>query len=114
MIEKFGIGIDIVDVERFRKIPYELKTSFYNKIFTQKEIDYCLKFSDPYPHFAGKFAVKEALKKSMKQNIEPFEIETFYENSKPKVKISNENIHFLVSISHESTYSIAIVISISM
>lgn len=114
MIKNFGIGIDIVDVERFRKIPYEQKTSFYNKIFTKKEIDYCLKFSDPYPHFAGKFAVKEAVKKSMNHNIDPFQIETFHENTKPKVRISNESTQFLVSISHESAYSIAIAISLSM
>ncbi len=114
MIENFGIGIDIIDVERFRKIPYVAKTSFYNKIFTKKEIDYCLKFSDPYPHFAGKFAVKEAVKKSINQVIELFHIETFHENNKPKVRISNQDTQFLVSISHDGNFSIAVVISVGV
>ena len=55
---------------RYRKIQRE-KTidskhkSFYKKIFTNSEIAYCKKFNDPYPHFAGKFALKEAVQKSI-------------------------------------------------
>ncbi len=114
MIENFGIGIDIIDVERFRKIPYVEKISFYNKIFTKKEINYCLKFSDPYPHFAGKFAVKEAVNKSINQVIELFNIETFHENNKPKVRILNQDTQFLVSLSHDGNFSIAVVISVGV
>ena len=113
MIDNFGIGIDIVNVERFRKIPYEREILFYNRIFTKNEIDYCLKFSDPYVHFAGKFAVKEAVKKSMNHVIDLLDIETFHENNKPKVKISNQNTQFLVSISHDGDFSIAVVVVIS-
>ena len=33
MIKDFGIGIDIVNVNRFRNMTYEKKISFYKKIF---------------------------------------------------------------------------------
>ena len=42
MIENLGVGIDMVDVNRFRNMPYEEETSFYKGIFDKNEIDYCL------------------------------------------------------------------------
>ena len=74
MIEKFGIGIDIVDVTSFEKIPYFSKKEFYKKIFLSSEIKYCLKYKNPYERFAGKFAIKEAVKKSIIENIYPLQI----------------------------------------
>jgi len=81
MIEKIGVGVDIINVSRFRNMPFEKKSSFYKKIFHDNEINYCLKFKDPYTHFAGKFALKEALIKSIDKKIFPSEIETSYLNS---------------------------------
>ena len=104
------IGIDIVDVERFRKKKFIENESFYKKIFTNLEIMYCRKFSDPYPHFAGKFALKEAVQKSIQENIVFRKIETYHINSKPRIRIKNqeEKHEFIVSISHEKKYAIAI------
>ena len=45
MIENFGIGVDIVDINRFEKITYAEKPSFYNKLFTSSEIEYCLRLN---------------------------------------------------------------------
>jgi len=117
MIETFEdkqIGIDIVDVERFRKKNFLENESFYKKIFTNLEIAYCRNFSDPYPHFAGKFALKEAVKKSIQENVVFKNIETFHINSKPKIKIENqeEKYDFITSISHETKYAIAIAIAL--
>ncbi len=60
MIENFGIGIDLSNIERFKKKSFETNKDFYKKIFTQKEILYCLKFKNSYDRFAGKFALKES------------------------------------------------------
>ena len=57
----------IVDINRFEKITYAEKPSFYNKLFTSSEIEYCLRFKTPAEHFAGKFAIKESLKKSIEE-----------------------------------------------
>ena len=107
------IGIDLVEIDRFRKKNFSENQSFYEKIFTKSEISYCKKFIDPYPHFAGKFALKEAAQKSINENFIFNKIETYHINSKPKIKIVNQGkkYEFFASISHENKYAIAIAIS---
>ena len=39
MIEKIGVGVDIINVSRFRNMPFEKKSSFYKKIFHDNEIN---------------------------------------------------------------------------
>jgi len=113
LFENQQVGIDIVKVERFRKKKFVENESFYEKIFTKSEMIYCKKFIDPYPHFAGKFALKEAVQKSINENIVFNKIETFHSNSKPKVMLDNSKIKydFITSISHENDMAIAVVIS---
>ena len=107
------IWSDIVKIERFRKKEIFENQSFYEKIFTKSEISYCKKFSDPYPHFAGKFALKEAVQKAIQENTIFRKIETFHSNSRPKIIIKNQEkkYEFITSISHEKKYAIAIAIS---
>ena len=109
MIEKFGIGIDIVNVDSFSSKKYSENKAFYSKIFTNKEIDYCIKFKDPYTHFAGKFALKEAVIKATNKKISLLDIETFHKNNIPQVKLKNE-IHYssISSISHENNVAVAV------
>ena len=64
-----GIGIDIVDINKFKKITYSSKPHFYEKLFLKSEIDYCLRFKNSAERFAGKFAAKEAVLKSVSGNI---------------------------------------------
>ncbi len=112
MIE--GIGIDITDVDQFKKIPYLEKPSFYKKIFLLSEIKYCLKYKNSYEHFAGKFALKEALKKSITDKVSLLDIETYHVKSKPQVKLNKKfckKYFFYVSVSHEKNLAIAVVIS---
>lgn len=114
MIEKLGIGIDITDVDQFKKISYLEKPNFYKKIFLPSEIKYCLKYKNPSEHFAGKFALKEAVKKAINERISMLDIETSHSNSKPVVKLRgkwNKRYKFLASISHEKKFAIGIVIS---
>lgn len=64
-----GIGIDIVEVERFAAF-----ASYSNKrltrLFSQEEISYCLKEpSKSAERFAARFAVKEALYKALTQAL---------------------------------------------
>ena len=100
--QNIGIGIDVIDVNRFKKIPYVKKTTFYTKNFTKSEIDYCLRYRDSYLHFAAKFAIKEATVKSMKKKLNLLDIETSHIKQKPTIKLRGDNNHsFLVSVSHE-------------
>jgi holo-[acyl-carrier protein] synthase len=112
MLENIGVGIDIVDVSRFENIPYISNQEFYNKNFSQEEIKYCTKFKTSAQHFAGKFAAKEALKKSVTNNVKMIDIITSHLNSKPIIKIKNQQkYNFVLSISHEKKFATAIVIS---
>ena len=113
MIETFGIGTDITDISDFEKQNFKQKLNFYKKLFVKSEIEYCLKFKNPYTHFAGKFAIKEAVRKSINKKIPMLKIITDHHNSKPVVKIlEHENdFKFIVSMSHEKNYAIAVVIS---
>ena len=112
MIE--GIGVDIVEIGRFKKIKYNSKPSFYKKLFKQNEIDYCLKFKNSYEHFAGKFALKESVKKSINEDIPFSDIEITYSDSKPQVVIfgNHKNKYkFLASLTHDAGVAVGVVIS---
>ena len=112
MLEKFGIGIDVVDVERFSSKQFSENEDFYGKIFNDYEIQYCLKFKNPYPHFAGKFALKEAVIKAINKKIDFLDILTDHLDSKPIVSLlPDSSYNFLVSVSHEKLNAIAVVIS---
>ncbi len=104
MFDNLGIGIDIVNVEQFRQKTYSKNRTFY-------EIEYCLKFTDPYPHFAGKFALKEAVVKSLSEKILLIDIETSHLSLKPIVKLKNYNYKLLASISNEKEIAVAVIIS---
>ena len=112
MIENLGIGIDIISVNRFRDMPFGGKSSFYKKIFHKNEINYCLEFKDPYTHFAGKFAIKEALIKSINTKENFSKIITDHQNKKPTISICGKNDYiFSASITHEKDYAIGMVIA---
>ena len=58
MLEKIGLGIDIVDINKFKKITYQSNKSFYDKIFTPSEIKYCLKLLKKIPNDIMKSSIK--------------------------------------------------------
>ena len=114
MSKILGIGIDIVDIEQFKKIPYDSKPNFYRKIFLNSELKYCLKFKNPYEHLGGKFAIKEAVKKAISDKISILDIETYYSKSKPMVRLKSKLARkyvFHVSVSHEKKLAVGVVIS---
>ena len=107
----YGVGIDLVEISRFEKIPFDEHRSFYEKNFSDDEIKYCLKFSEPYKHFAGKFAIKEATMKALNKKLALSDIKTFHKESKPQVIIKENDTTFKVSVSHDGNFAAAIVIS---
>lgn len=60
-----GLGTDIIEIDRVRKSIERHGLHFLNRLFLQEEQDYCYKFKDPVPHFAGYFAAKEAIVKAL-------------------------------------------------
>lgn len=100
---KVTTGIDIIEVERIKEAILEMGDSFLNRIYTEKEIEYCNK-SDimKYQHFAARFAAKEAVFKAISEYVDgrkdaiwkDIEI-TNIESGKPEVNVDNlkENIN---------------------
>ena len=60
-----GLGIDLVDVNRFRESLEKGGEKFRNRIFTPAERDSCEARKDPTPHYAARFAAKEAAMKAL-------------------------------------------------
>jgi len=112
MLDKLGIGIDIVEIKRFTNKPYKTNMNFYKKIFHESEITYCLNCKNFAECFAGKFAIKEAVIKSIPKNITFLDILIDYSNSKPVVTLINDSSYsFLVSLTHEKLYAVSVTIS---
>ena len=63
-------GVDIVDVARFREVAGRNR-DFLSDIFTPGEMEYCFSMKDPHPHFAGRFAAKEACLKALGIGLSP-------------------------------------------
>ena len=112
MLEKIGIGIDIIEIHRFNEKPFEDNKNFYKKIFHESEISYCLNHNNSSQSFAAKFAIKESVIKSINEKITFLDIMTGHMDSKPIVSLLNNSSYtFLVSVSHEKDNAVAVVIS---
>ena len=59
-----GIGLDVVDIERFRK-SLQRTPSMRRRLFTAVELDYVAPKADPVPSLAARFAAREAVMKSL-------------------------------------------------
>lgn len=60
-----GLGTDIVDCDRIREALERHGDRFEERVFTNDERAYCRRMVDPTPHFAARFAAKEAARKAM-------------------------------------------------
>jgi holo-[acyl-carrier protein] synthase len=60
-----GTGVDVVEITRFRDVMERLKDRFILRVFTPGEQRFCNGHRDPVPHFAVRFAAKEALFKAL-------------------------------------------------
>ena len=112
----FGIGIDIIEIERIKKSIEKFGDLFLNKIYTPTELEYSLKKKNKYQHLAARFAAKEAIAKSLatgwSKGFRWKDIEIYNEPSGlPKVKLSGNLASFLgkdkslqISMSHSEHY----------
>jgi len=63
-----GIGIDAVDVERFRRL-LARRPQLAQRVFTDAERTFTSRRSDPVPGLAARFAAKEATMKALGTGI---------------------------------------------
>jgi holo-[acyl-carrier protein] synthase len=110
-----GIGNDIIEIDRIRKSIDTHGLRLISRLFTTKEQDYCLKYKDPVPHFAGRFSAKEAVVKALGtgfgEHASWLDIEILNDShGKPSVYFANDmekrlkETTVLISISHCQLY----------
>jgi holo-[acyl-carrier protein] synthase len=63
--EEIAVGIDLVEPERIREAATRWGEAFLDRLFTPEERAYCDAMADPWPHYAARFAAKEALGKAL-------------------------------------------------
>ena len=107
----FGIGTDIVNIKRIKKILKNNGTRFKNKIFSESEINYCEKKRDPAPFYAKRFAAKEAFSKALgtgiRKDINLKNIIIFNDvYGKPKIKLKGSTYNYLKKKIKSKKYNI--------
>ncbi|HET6350188.1 MAG TPA: holo-ACP synthase [Candidatus Krumholzibacteria bacterium] len=60
-----GIGIDSVQLHRIARVYAEYGEKLLARILTDAEREYVLRWADPVPRIAGRFAAKEACMKAL-------------------------------------------------
>ena len=60
-----GMGVDIVQVSRIAESLERFGDRMRRRLFTDAEREYCERHKDPLPHYAARFAAKEAVSKAL-------------------------------------------------
>jgi holo-[acyl-carrier protein] synthase len=116
-----GIGIDLVPIPRMRQVLARWNERFLTRVFTEDEIAYCRRRKDPVPHFAARFAAKEAglkaLGTGLRLGVNWRELEVRRERGGPPMLIlrgrsreiarSRGGDRMLLALSHDGDYAIA-------
>ncbi|MCL4558726.1 MAG: holo-ACP synthase [Deltaproteobacteria bacterium] len=122
IMEVLGLGIDIVQVARVRRLLGQKGDRFVQRVFTDDERRYCEGFRNRAERYAARFAAKEAVRKAISPLYKGYyssrEIEiTRRADGMPGVKlhgklsvVGEKGVGFLLSMSHERDYAIAVVI----
>ncbi len=116
-----GIGTDIVECSRIEKMIDKHDDVFIERVYTPEEIDYCGGRKASVQHYAGRWAAKEAILKSIgtgwAKGIQWTDIEILnHMGGKPYVKLGGEAKticaskgieEIMISISHCQTFATA-------
>jgi holo-[acyl-carrier protein] synthase len=118
----YGIGIDIVKIERMKNVVIKWGERFLKRVFTTSEISYCFQKREPYLSLAVRFAAKEALVKAIGTavpvSLKDIEVMNM-ESGKPCINVNGKlkeifNVESIkkahLSLSHEHDYGVACVV----
>lgn len=106
-----GIGTDIVEIKRIKKAIDRWGEGFLKHILTDEEIAGAKRYQQPFAHYAGRFAAKEAIFKAMRDPQFSWHDVTITNDSqgRPMCQYHRRNFkkHILISISHSKDYATA-------
>ena len=119
-----GTGVDVVEIARIRSILERMKDRFVLRVFTPEEQRFCNEHRDPAPHYAVRFAAKEALFKALgtgwakgvtwldaeilRERQEAPALKLHGEAQRLSVSLGAQKVH--VSLSHSDQWAVAMVI----
>ena len=121
-----GHGVDLVDIERIERSLSAYADRFRDRVFTKLESDYCSDSRRPAPHFAARFAAKEAVLKAIgtgwRDGIAWTDIEVVHSPSgAPSIRLTGQASliaqslgisGWFLSLSHTSTAAMASAIAV--
>ena len=117
-----GMGVDLVENERMKETLKRWSRAFSAKVFLPREQVYCEEQAAPWRHYAGRFAVKEAVSKAfgtgIGEHIGWLDVEVLSDpkTGAPSVRLSPKGRQLadrrgveriLVSLAHTRHYTVA-------
>jgi holo-[acyl-carrier protein] synthase len=116
-----GVGVDLVKIPRMREVIARWDERFLRRVFTEAEIAYCRARRDPVPHFAARFAAKEAGMKALgtglRLGVKWRELEVLRDRGQAprlvlhgrtrEVGLARGGHHMLLALTHEGDYAMA-------
>ena len=116
-----GIGIDLVQIPRLRRVVERWQDRFLERVFTEEELAYYRARRDPVPHLAARFAAKEAglkaLGTGLRLGVRWHELEVRRERGQPPVLVlsgrsraigeARGGRRMLLTLTHDGEYACA-------
>lgn len=117
-----GLGCDLIETERIRKVLEKHGERFLKRVFTDEERAYCDSLGHPHKHYAARWAAKEAVSKCFTTGIGPHldwtSISVYHGSRKePLVRLDAKGqalleqvgaTHVWLSISHIDSHAMAV------
>ena len=120
----YGVGIDLIEIPRFKRVLTKWNDRFIKRVYTRREEAGCRGTETRDEYYAVRFAAKEAFLKSLgsglRGGISWLDIETVNDHlGKPEINLfgrardvfENAGIHkIFISLSHTKNYGTAMVV----
>lgn len=109
-----AIGVDIVEVERVRRLVHRWGDRFLHRVFTRAELDTCLSRARPAESLAARFAAKEAFAKAWNGPVMPGwrDVEVLMDGPRPGYRLHGPaaapGLQARLSLSHTHQFAVAV------
>jgi len=121
-----GVGVDVISISRVKRAVERGGEHFLKRVFTEKELEHCLRSGDTYAQLAGRFAAKEAVFKALghadRRRLKWRDVEIEDSGSDGVEVVVSEVLRrlfderrakgILLSLSHDKTSDVAVAVAV--